>query len=425
MQLLKRLHYLLLVFIVSCGSSDDFNPEPELSIQAASSISIIDVANSGDASDFEIKFILGAENITSLRLFIVKESEASTFDLTKAESVSAGSYAEVSKFTRTVRPVKTILDINGDPIEESLNYVVFILSIAEPETGLENLLSNASASVELKQISAVSTLTDFINSGSGGMDADKDGNIYMGDFGVTLNGGGQNVFLITPEGEVSIFARGMNGASGNDFDSEGNLFQSNITGGYISKITPNGTVTTFVSGIQSTIGIVIDSEGTLFVAACNNRIWKITADGTATVFSTSSLLSCPNGIEMDAAGNIYTCNFNDGRIIKLTPDGTASVFANIPGNNNGHLLFNNGRFYIAARGANQIYTVDLSGNPTLFAGSGIRGLDNGTLNNATFSLPNDLAFSPDGKKLYINDKDPKATGNTISPVVIRVIDIVQ
>ena len=56
---------------------------------------------------------------------------------------------------------------------------------------------------------------------------------------------GDKVFKVTPEGVVSVFATGLVGASGNAFDSQGNLFQSNIGAASISKIAPDGTVTPF------------------------------------------------------------------------------------------------------------------------------------------------------------------------------------
>ncbi|MEP5613354.1 MAG: hypothetical protein ABJP45_13965 [Cyclobacteriaceae bacterium] len=421
----------ILLYIVSasvlirCGSDDASNPEPGLA--APTSLSVRDVSNAGNGTDFQLTFLKPqlVELVTEFRIFVVKSGSVSSFDSVAALQVAANAYTSINAEASATEISfdSNLADIDGDKIVEDVDYNFYVLALGVDDEGA--FLSNPSTTVKLEQRSAVKTLTDFIDSGSGGMDADKNGNIYMGDFGVTLSGGGKRVFLITPEGEVSVFANGMNGASGNDFDTEGNLFQSNITGGTISKITPEGQVSTFVSGISSPIGIAINDQGTAFVAACNNLIWKITSDGTAEIFSSSGLLSCPNGIELDDKGNVYTCNFDDGRVIKITPSGEASVFATIPGNNNGHLLRKGDTFYIAARGANQIYKISMSGRATRFAGSGSRGLGNGSLSEATFSLPNDLAFSPDGTKLYVNDKDPRATGSTISPVVIRVIDLVD
>jgi len=83
--------------------------------------------------------------------------------------------------------------------------------------------------------------------------------------------------------------------------------------------------------------------------------------------------------------------------------------------------------YVVARSAHQLYTVNMTnGEVLLFAGNGNRGNENGALSEATFSFPNDLSFSPDGSKIYINDVDPNAgASSNISPVVIRVIELVE
>ncbi len=101
----------------------------------------------------------------------------------------------------------------------------------------------------------VSTLVEEIDA-SGGVKVDAEGNIIVADFGESLdNGNGTNVWKVTPQGDVSLFTSGLSGASGNDFDSQGNLFQSSIGAGTVSKITPNGTLSLFAtSGISCNVG---------------------------------------------------------------------------------------------------------------------------------------------------------------------------
>ena len=71
----------------------------------------------------------------------------------------------------------------------------------------------------------VITLTEPIPGGTGGVSVDKKGNIYVSDFGPLLGQGsaGTNnkIFKITPDGSVSVFAEGFEGASGSHFDSKG------------------------------------------------------------------------------------------------------------------------------------------------------------------------------------------------------------
>lgn len=272
----------------------------------------------------------------------------------------------------------------------------------------------------------ITTLTEPIEAGSGGMEVDKEGNIYMSNFGMYLNqAGGAEVYKITPEGEVSVFAKGFNGASGNDIGPDGLFYQSNVSGRKISVVDKYGEVTDYATdGFFSPVGLV-KTQDALFVANCGNgSIQKVEADGSSKIFAQSNLLKCPNGLEMDDDGNLYTANFSSGDIVKIDGNGNVSVFATLPGGNNGHLVYRNKLFYVLARGAHQVYTIDMKGNVDLLAGSGQMGNKDGSAEKSTFTFPNDLAFSPDGKKLYINDVGAKTQdGKLLGPVLVRVLHL--
>lgn len=430
----KSLLSVLFLIGVSCSSSSG-GTDTETLLPIVVGVSLTDVGNAANSSDIELAISVDdVAGISELRAFIVKASVASQFDIAQANQSTHFQRILLIQFTNgafRANMEADIMDTDGAPVQNDLAYVVFVASIPDASTEAESRLSSASNNLTLRHESYVSTLTAPIQAGSGGMDVDAAGNIYMGNFGLNLGGGGSQVYKITPEGVVNTFTNASNGASGNDFDSNGNLFQSSITGGFVSQITPDGQVSTYVStNIAGPVGVVALDDGTLYVANCGNHtIQRVNTNQVASLFSNSPLLSgnCPNGIDVDADGNVYTALFSNGNIIKITPDGTASVFATLPGGNNGHLLVRGDLMYVVARTGNQIYTIPLSGGtPQVLAGTGTRGLRNGPLNQATFSLPNDLAFSPDGSKIYINDVSSfDFNTSIISPVVIRVIHLVN
>lgn len=275
----------------------------------------------------------------------------------------------------------------------------------------------------------VETITEELAGGSGGISVGADGRIYVADFGQMLNGSGvpgTRVYVVEPDGSSRVFAEGFQGASGNEMGPDGILYQSNIGGGFISKVHPNGTVERWVSdGIQGPVGSVLDGNGDLIVANCgNSTLQRITPDGTSTRFLDSDLLSCPNGITMDATGVFYVANFQNGDVVRVTPEGDASVLATIPGENNGHLTYQGGVLYVVARGAHQIYEVSLEGDIRLLAGTGEQGQQDGPADQATFSFPNDIGASPDGRYLYVNDvADLSSTGVLLAPMVVRRITL--
>ncbi len=269
----------------------------------------------------------------------------------------------------------------------------------------------------------VTTLTEPF-SASGGVSVDTDGIIYVADFGTTLNNAnGTIVYKVTLDGEVTEFASGLTGASGNEFDSNGNLFQANIAISRISKITPDGTVSEFAaSNIINPVGVTVDKFDNVYSTNCKapGDIIKTTPAGSSTVFASNKLLDCPNGLTIDDDGNLYTANFSNGDIIKISQGGDVSKLATLPGEGNGHLIFGNERLYVVARRANQIYEVSLNGDIRLLAGTGTTGNTDGDALETTWFIPNGIGISPSGTELFINDK-VLGTGTQLNPIVVRMI----
>lgn len=284
----------------------------------------------------------------------------------------------------------------------------------------------------------VSTLVSSINA-SGDISVGPDGQIYAADFGQRLNNAdGSQVYRITAEGEVSVFATGLAGPSGNAFDSLGNLIQANIAGNRIDRIDPQGNVTTIAdSGFSSPVGVAINQQDTIFVANCgSNTISRI--EGTTGVALASGLpLSCPNGLTIDPNGNLYAANFNNGNVVKISPDGSMSVLASTPTSNfrpsggNGHIAFGNGRLYVVSNAAAQIFELSLAGELTLIAGDGTRGHADGAALESSFSSPNGIALSADGKTLFVNEAESTQgiTLNTatfpLNPSLLRSIQLTE
>lgn len=274
---------------------------------------------------------------------------------------------------------------------------------------------------------SVTTIASDIPAGTGGLEVGPDGMIYHSDFGATLSRGplGTRVFQVTPTGQVSVFAEGLQGASGNAMAPDGTFFQSNVGGNTISTVGRDGIIRQFAEGLKSPVGIAIHPSGELSVASCgDNTIRRIDRSGVVSTLSADSLLRCPNGITLASDGNLYVSNFGNGDVVRITPGGEATRVATLPGGNNGHLLWGNGVLYVVARKAHQIYVVTLSGHVALLAGSGTRGHRDGPALEATFSLPNDVALSPDGRILYVNEVVPVVEGDQIlTPTTLRAIHL--
>lgn len=231
---------------------------------------------------------------------------------------------------------------------------------------------------------------------------------------VTLDGFG-NVFVvdrsnhkirkITPSGDVTTFAgSGVSGSAdgvgtaasfrypdGAVFDSQNNLFISDQSNHKIRKITPDGTVSTFAGtgsigsadGIGTAAsfyypaGMAVDANDNLLVADYeNNKIRKITPDGTVTTFAGT-------GVAGAAEGTTLTAQFNG--VTGVCVDGLGNVFA--------------ADYY-----NNKIRKIDALGNVTTFAGSGAIGSDNGNGAAASFYYPAIVTVDA-ANNLFVTDEE--------------------
>ena len=276
----------------------------------------------------------------------------------------------------------------------------------------------------------VGTVAD-LEGGTGGLTVTPDGTVYSSEFGNWLGAlpegesrGGTRVFRITPRGEVSVLASVFQGASGSAVTADGVFLQANIGGRTISRVDlSTGEVGTLVaSGLRNPVGVEVDADGTVWVADCGGQSVVRVVDGKASSFASGDLFKCPNGITRAADGNLYVANFFDGSVLRIGAGGQVSRLAQVPGGNNGHLIAGHGALWVVARAAHQIYRVSLDGEVTLVAGSGEQGGRDGAPEDAQFSLPNDLGWSPDGKVLYVNEvADHTSSGQKLYPTRLRRI----
>jgi sugar lactone lactonase YvrE len=149
-----------------------------------------------------------------------------------------------------------------------------------------------------------------------GLAVDGSGNIYVAD--VTNH----RIRKISPTGLVTTLAGSTSG------NTDGNVSDAKFAG---------------------PTGITVDVSGNIYVADTgNHRIRKITSAGeVSTVAGSTSGISegvgtlarfnGPTGVALDASGNFYVADEVNERIRKITPDGTVSTFAGgyVPGFTNG------------------------------------------------------------------------------------------
>ncbi|MBL3528829.1 MAG: hypothetical protein JMN27_14945 [gamma proteobacterium endosymbiont of Lamellibrachia anaximandri] len=227
-----------------------------------------------------------------------------------------------------------------------------------------------------------------------GFFVDTDGSLYIGD------SGNNKIRKISPDGIVSTVAGtgelGFNNGPINTAtfaspaffgkDSSGDSYIIEGPGHHIRKISAGGIVTTFagttgVAGYFDGVGetalfnnpnsLAIDSNDNVFVSdAGNNRIRKISPDGTVTTFAgngtagfadghrLSAQFDYPAGVAVDKFDNIYIADYQNNRVRKIKA-GTDSVIT-IAGNGSNGVV--DGYSPVAEFGSLSDIFVDDAGN---------------------------------------------------------------
>ena len=174
------------------------------------------------------------------------------------------------------------------------------------------------------------------------------------------------------------------------------------------------------TGSQATFnapdGTAVDAAGNIYIAdAANNSIRKITTTGVVTTIAgngqagtsngpgASASFNQPEGVAVDAAGNVYVADAGNNLIRKITPGGLVTTFASGIGNPSGIAVDANGNVYVADFVNNLIKIITPGGTVRIFAGSGVAGADDGTGSTASFNHPAGIAIDAAGY-LYVTDE---------------------
>ncbi len=117
------------------------------------------------------------------------------------------------------------------------------------------------------------------------------------------------------------------------FDHSGNLFVADHSAQTIFKLTPDGTRSVFVTEIRLSDGngLAFDAANNLFVLSPSGEyhvggtIVKFSPDGARSTFATG--VGLPYSLAIDPSGNLFVSDWDTGSIYKLTPKGEKSTFA--------------------------------------------------------------------------------------------------
>jgi sugar lactone lactonase YvrE len=204
-------------------------------------------------------------------------------------------------------------------------------------------------------------------------------------------------------------------------------------------LPPNGSSASG-QAIGAPSSVAADGAGGFYVAICGQHlVYHITADSKISLtagsgapgFSgdggpaVSAQLFLPNGLAVDAAGNLYIADSGNNRIRKVTPDGVIGTFAgtgtadalgdsgpaaaadlNYP---MGVAMDTAGNLYIADSGNNRIRKVTSGGVISTVAGTGAAsfGGDDAAATQALLARPTGVAIDADGNILIADSANQR------------------
>jgi len=294
-----------------------------------------------------------------------------------------------------------------------------------------------------------------------GVAVDASGNVYVAD------SGNHAIRRVTPNGEVSTFA-GLPGSSGYvdgkgsaarfrypqdvAVDAAGNVYVADGYNHAIRKVKPDGTVTTLAGALpdkngqpvagsldgkgaaarfRGPRGVACDAAGNLYVADTENAVVrKVSSDGTVRTLAGSAgkagsadglkavaRFAYPQGVAVDAAGNVYVADTWNRSVRKVAPSGAVHTLTNAVADflsPRGLAVNAVGSLIVSDNERQTIYRLTAKGAAALLAGSASRhGSADGSGSAACFNRPCGIAVGSHGR-LTVTDNF-NHTVRTVTP----------
>jgi len=205
-----------------------------------------------------------------------------------------------------------------------------------------SLLTFLGVQVAGQQVAGADTIIGSGFSFPWGVAVDSSGNVYVAD---TNN---SRVEEVTPGGVQTTIGSGFNKETGVAVDSSGNVYLADTDNNRIEEVTPGGVQTT-IGSFSAIWGVAVDSARNLYLTT-GSQVVKITPGGVQTTIASG--LDGPTGVAVDAFGNVYGANSNNGQVVKITPGGVQTTIGS------GF----NGSWDVAVDSSGNVFVADLFNN---------------------------------------------------------------
>ncbi|KAA1245260.1 YncE family protein [Aquimarina sp. RZ0] len=394
---IKLLLISLLLF--SCSLTDDVSGVPDTSVIKVTEIYATDSGNENNSSDITIKLKITKGIPEIKKMYVLFSKESTSLHSRDVPGLADRVFWEITPNESIDEQIQEILyDSHGDLIKEGTHYRPHILI---KTNNYRTYLVSGKESFQLQN----ETLVTDLKITSGNIMADED--IALDDdFNLYVNGGGSNesiTYKINPQGEVQEFSTSLKYPVGCTVGPDKTVYVTNFRSTDIFAIDAYGVENVLVSDPQLVGGggIIINNDGEIFnTFFAVKKIFKI-SNNKVEEFVSSSLLDGPVGLTYDKVrDHIYVSNFLDGKIFRVEADGTLNEVAKSP-SSIGHVSYANDHLHVTGVLEHKVFRLNTAGDIVDVIGTGAVGTVNGTAATASFTNPNGIEATPDGKFAYI------------------------
>ncbi|MBY3624317.1 copper amine oxidase N-terminal domain-containing protein [Acinetobacter sp. CUI P1] len=271
-------------------------------VAAINNVQVNDVSDYGDGRDLSVSFnkLLDESKVSSYRIFVVKATNYSNFNLATANNVTSANYTLVSKTGNNITQILSsgARDVDGALVKTGVSYRVFVMAI-DSSNAANNVLSSVSSAITLSNIGVSNLSVSDVNNYNDGRDlrvsfTHATDETYISQYRI----------LVVPTSYYSSFSL-----------AEAN----NITSAYYTAVSTTGTTTN-----QVLTSSTRDVRGALIKNGVNYKVYilSIGSSNTGNVLSSpSSVITLLNDSSVSIISNLSVSDVNDygdGRDLRVS-----------------------------------------------------------------------------------------------------------
>ncbi|MEK3749863.1 copper amine oxidase N-terminal domain-containing protein [Paenibacillus sp. FSL E2-8871] len=271
-------------------------------VAAINNVQVNDISDYGDGRDLSVSFnkLSDESKVSSYRIFVVKATNYSNFNLATANNVTSANYTLVSKTGNNITQTLSsgARDVDGALVKTGVSYRVFVMAI-DSSNAANNVLSSVSSAITLSNIGVSNLSVSDVNNYNDGRDlrvsfTHATDETYISQYRI----------LVVPTSYYSSFSL-----------AEAN----NISSAYYTAVSTTGTTTN-----QVLTSSTRDVRGALIKNGVNYKVYilSIGSSNTGNVLSSpSSVITLLNDSSVSIVSNLSVSDVNDygdGRDLRVS-----------------------------------------------------------------------------------------------------------